>query len=185
MTQRSKYVISKEELSNRVKNGGLAAGGAFAISALTSYRVSQELMHDPKSGDVVKVSLIFALVAGIVWAFMPQASKSPEEHLEEVKAAITEPLNVLIVRLTQNQKELVDTAKDMERKYSSPSSTGWVQATQSFEGKSKSYMKGWNNSGNRGSIFSNDDDVMPPDDDTLTEEELSDFYRDLDGKYDV
>lgn len=184
MTKPTKYYMTYEEARNRAKNGCLAAVGGFAISALTNFRISQEMNHEVKTQDALKVAAMFAVVAGIIWACMPNAANDPEEHMEHVKDAITEPLNVLIVRLVENQRELVNTASELEKKYSNNSWT-YVGAS-SDSGKSASYMRGWNKG--RTSIFDSDgvdDQVMPPDDDDddITEEELQEFYRDLEDKY--
>lgn len=186
MSQDDKYFITYEEVGTRIKNGGLAAVGAFAISALTNYRISQEMLHEPMASDVFKVAAVFAVIAGVVWAILPNAANNPDDHLEDVKDAVSEPLNVLIVRMMENQRELSRTAEEITSKYStSTGSSGWSYVRNTGSGRTDSYMRGWNKA-RPSSIFDTDEvdvDVLPPDEDDITEEELQEFYRDLEDKY--
>lgn len=189
--------FTKEELKRRAKNGTLAAAGTFAITALSCHRTSQELYYQPDTIKVFKFSGIIAILAGIVWAFMPRAKDNPEDNIAEVKNTVMQPVNVMLGRLLQIQKDANDEIKEArerfwrEQRQSSYASNirNSFSARPGYETKvftsatshtpDKSYMKGWNKvarSAAAGSVFDSDDDR---DDEPLYDAEIEEFYREL------
>lgn len=184
--------FTKEELKKRAKNGALAAAGTFAITALSCHRTSQELYYQPDTIKVFKFSGILAAIAGIIWALMPRAKDDPEDNITEVKNTVMQPVNVMLGRLLQIQKDANDEIKEAREKFwreqrqsSYTSSIRTSFARPGYESPSagaqreKSYLKGWNKvpmSSGAASVFESEDDQ---DDEPLHDAEIEEFYREL------
>lgn len=172
----------KEELVNRTKNGALAGAGAFAITALSCYRVSQEMFYEPETKKVMNLSFMVAIVSALGWFLMPAAARPVEEHIEEVKRTVTAPIKVLLNQILNTQKNAAsDMQKAREKFYNRTGSTTSTTSTPggwTFVGgqKTDSYTRGYNKAH---SVFDNstNDDYDPLDDD-----DLEDFYKTLDDE---
>lgn len=166
-----------QELKHRTVNGLLAGAGAFAITALSCYRVSQEMYYEPDFGKVTRLSGIVAGVAGLAWFLMPAARQHPQEHMEEIKNTITGPVKVLLNQVLVSQKNAATEMQQARAKYynslNSVQSTGWVPVGTLRDNPTSSYERGFR----KVSIFDNSftQDFPPIDDD-----DLADFYSGLD-----
>lgn len=162
------------EFETRAKNGALAGAGAFAITALSCYRISQEMYYEPDLAKVLTVSGIAAGVAALTWFCMPAATGSVEDTLEEVKGHVTGPAKVALNRLLVSQQEAttkVQQAVDNLKQRTSPG--GWQYVGSSA---ARSYERG---ASKVTSVFDNstNDDYDP-----LEDEDLEDFYRSLEDE---
>lgn len=115
------------ELKHRLKNAATAAFGAAGIAMINLYRTAQEMEYVASSFKILKMSSLFGVVAGAIWFFMPQAKDNThEETVNATKEVVKEPLNVLINRTIEEQKEFV---KDLKNKTYKTTTTGWVRPT--------------------------------------------------------
>ncbi len=156
------------EFQTRAKNGALAGVGTFAITALSCYRISQEMYYEPDFSKVMTVSGVAAGVAALTWFCMPAATGDVEETLEEVKQQVTGPAKVALNRVLVSQKEATKRVQQAVEKLNQKTSpSGWQYVS------SRSYDRG---ASKVTSVFDNstNDDFDPLDD-----EELDDFYNSL------
>lgn len=166
------------EFETRAKNGALAGVGTFAITALSCYRISQEMYYEPDFSKVLTVSGIAAGVAALTWFCMPAATGAVEDTLEEVKEQVTGPAKVALNRVLASQLEAtkkVQQAVQTLNQRTSPSGWQYVGSEQ----KSASYVRGF--TAKPVSVFDNstNDDYDPLDD-----EDLEDFYKSLEDEDD-
>lgn len=116
-----------DEVIRRAKNATTAALGSAGIAMLNMYRTAQEMEYVASSAKILRMSGLFGVAAGIVWFFMPKASSSVEETIEETKAVMKEPLAVLLNRTIQEQKDFVADVKAKRYRPSSSTSNGWTK----------------------------------------------------------
>lgn len=189
------------ELKHRLKNAFTAAMGATGISLLNLYRTSQEMEYVASSLKILKMSSLFGVIAGAVWFFMPKAVENThEETVAVTKEFVKEPINVLINRTIEEQKEFV---KDLKAKKYRTTTTGWVKPYTStpynsstpsksstgatvntpevpdWKAYTASYQRGFEKAGRRSST---DDDEPPGLDDDYHFDEIEDsiFQDELD-----
>lgn len=170
------------EFETRAKNGALAGVGTFAITALSCYRISQEMYYEPDLPKVLTVSGIAAGIAALTWFCMPAATGDVEETIEEVKQQVTGPAKVALNRVLASQLEATKKVQQAVQTLNQKTSTsGWqyVGSTSSAETRNASYMRGFN--AKPVSVFDNstNDDYDP-----LEDEDLEEFYRSLEDEDD-
>jgi hypothetical protein len=170
------YVV----LKNRMKQGGAVSAAAFAMTAVTAYRLGHEkgIILTPTS--VMKFSAIVAGVAGVIWACMPKAKESPGKTVEEAKEQIYPAVKIAISRILQNEQELQDSLKPSEATSSFRKSYSYSGVTSNVSSLERSRER-LNRRYGRGvsgfdTDFSSRED-SPEEDDFVTDEEFEDILR--------
>lgn len=124
---------------------------------------------------------------------MPRAKDDPEDNIAEVKNTVMQPVNVMLGRLLQIQKDANEEIKEARERfwreqrqssYTSSIRTSFArpgyETRDAREIREKSYLKGWNKvpmSSGAASVFDSDDDDR--DDEPLHDAEIEEFYREL------